>query len=793
MDRKISKNEHQEQKEILTSEIGSDFDEQMLSEDKNPIFLKPKILIPIISIIIITLGIILYIILNNSSPPTPPKKEDDAWDIAYKKAEKYLENFNLTEKISLLYGTENMLGKCCGSIDKIPSKNFTGICLQDGPAGVRFSKKTTSWQSSINTASTFDKNLIYKVGEFQGREFYEKGINIMLGPCLNIMRMPIAGRVWESYGEDPFLNGEAGALIIKGIQSQGVIATAKHFVGNDQETNRKNSSSNIPEQALWEIYIEPFYKAVVKGDVGAIMESYNAINGTFVTENKRIIQDILKNKIGFRGFVMTDWWAIIRKNESSINCGVDMNMPGGRKEGTEYKGKNESYWSDMENWVKDKVVSEERINDAAKRIIATMYKLNQTPNDINAYPSVNIDKNTQNDTTIELNRKVARDSIILLQNEENILPINKNIKSIAIIGNDAIDAGCLPVADCSCINSTNKIFQGHMALGYGSGTTSFNYISDPLTAITKKANELNITITSSTKLINGIEDIETAKKISNESDISIIFINSDSGEDYITLEDSLGDRYHLNAWHNGNELVENITEITNNIIVVINAPSVINLPWKDKVKGIIFAGFPGAESGNALVDILFGDFSPSGHLTYVWGKREDYPTDIDFNNSYNKVNNDVFERQYYYNESIFIGQRWFDLKNIKPIFPFGFGLSYSKFNFSNLNLYMNKNGLNVTFDVENVGNYNASVVGMVFLGFPDEVKNYPVRVFKGFDKKFLTINEKCNMQIIIEEHDLSYYNLEKNDFLRPRNGIFKVYVGENARDFVLNGKVEANY
>ena len=272
--------------------------------------------------------------------------------VAYKKAEKYLANFNLTEKISLLYGTENMLGKCCGSIDKIPSKNFTGICLQDGPAGVRFSKKTTSWQSSINTASTFDKNLIYKVGEFQGREFYEKGINIMLGPCLNIMRMPIAGRVWESYGEDPFLNGEAGALIIKGIQSQGVIATAKHFVGNDQETNRKNSSSNIPEQALWEIYIEPFYKAVVKGDVGAIMESYNAINGTFVTENKRIIQDILKNKIGFKGFVMTDWWAIIRKNESSINCGVDMNMPGGRKEGTDYKGKNESYWSDMENWVK---------------------------------------------------------------------------------------------------------------------------------------------------------------------------------------------------------------------------------------------------------------------------------------------------------------------------------------------------------------------------------------------------------------------------------------------------------
>jgi beta-glucosidase len=168
----------------------------------------------------------------------------------------------------------------------------------------------------------------------------------------------------------------------------------------------------------------------------------------------------------------------------------------------------------MENWVNENKVSKERIDDATVRIIATMYKLNQISDGNNIYPSVDINKDTQNETTIKLNRKVARDSIILLQNEENILPINKNIKSIAIIGNDAIDAGCLPVADCSCINSTNKIFQGHMALGYGSGTTSFNYISDPLTAITKKANELNITITSSTKLINGIEDIETAKKIS---------------------------------------------------------------------------------------------------------------------------------------------------------------------------------------------------------------------------------------------------------------------------------------
>ena len=760
------------------------------NKEKNK-FLKPKILIPIITILILLIVIILYLILKPSSPtpPSPPPKD---WEEAYKKAKDYLSKFTLQEKISLLYGTENMLGKCCGSIDAITTRNFKGICLQDGPAGVRFSSKTTSWQSSINTASTFDKDLIYEVGKLQGKEFYDKGVNIMLGPSLNMMRMPIAGRVWETYGEDPFLTGEVGALIIKGIQSQGVIATAKHFVGNDQETDRKNSSSNIPEEALWEIYIEPFYKAIVKGDVGSIMESYNAINGTFVTENKRIIQEILKDKIGFKGFVMTDWWAITRKNESSINSGVDMNMPGGINEGSQYKGKDKSYWSDMEKWVENKLVSEDRINDAAERIIATMYRFNQI-NENNTYPPIDINKNTQNETTIELNRKVARDSIILLQNNDSILPINKSFEKIAIIGNDAIDEGCLKIKDCSCINSTNNIFHGHMALGYGSGTTSFNYISDPLTAITSKAKELNITITSSTKLIDGKEDIETAKTIVSDSNLTIVFLNSDSGEDYITLEDSLGDRYHLDAWHKGNELMEQITEITNNIIVVINAPSVINLPWKDKVKGIIFAGFPGAESGNALVDILFGDYSPSGHLTYVWGKREDYPTDIDFNISYSNLNNNNIKRQYDYNESIFIGQRWFDLKNIKPIYPFGFGLSYSKFKFSDLDLEMKESGMIVKFNVENIGDYNASVVGMVFLGFPEEVKNYPVKVFKGFDKKFLKVNEKYNMVINIEPHDLSYYNIEKNDFERPKKGKFKVSVGENAGDLILKGEIEANF
>ena len=685
---------------------------------------------------------------------------------------------------------------CVGKLDPFIHKSsntiFNGMCLQDGPTGVRFSNGTSiSWNSPLNTASTFDKKLVYKLGKIQGNEFYEKGINTILSPNLNIMRSPLSGRAWEGFGDDPYLISIMGTLYVKGIQDSGVIANAKHYVGNDQETYRRCSNSIIDERNLWENYLRPFIHVVKFGDIGSIMTSYNAVNGVYLCKNQKLVMDYLKGKIGFKGFVITDWWSIYDSNPDSFNSGVDINMPGGKAFGKKYVGRDMSYWSYLENYVRNGKVKEDRINDAALRIIATMYKFNQMDN----FNSVNFSRNTLNDENIKFQRKVAADSNVLLKNEDNILPINdKKVKKIAILGSDAFERDCPNENDFNCYSSKKPYYKGHSPIGYGSGTTTFKYLITPYEGILNRAKKSNIKVVSHNKLTEkGEEDIKTSIEISKESDIILIFANSISGEEYIRSEDSCGDRFSLTLIHNVDSLINELSKINKNIIVIINSPGPVNLPWKDKVKGIIFAGFPGAESGNALVDILFGDFSPSGHLTYVWGKREDYPTDIDFNNSYNKVNNDVFERQYYYNESIFIGQRWFDLKNIKPIFPFGFGLSYSKFNFSNLNLYMNKNGLNVTFDVENVGNYNASVVGMVFLGFPDEVKNYPVRVFKGFDKKFLTINEKCNMQIIIEEHDLSYYNLEKNDFLRPRNGIFKVYVGENARDFVLNGKVEANY
>ena len=793
----------EEEKKAFSINNG-DNNEYQTEEKNNNICYKLIVFLFFICSLIIIFFIVLKIIFKKNINIFTKNPDFITWEEAYEKASIKLNEFNTTEKLSLLFGIQNMRkqpedGGCVGAIEPIKGK-FPGICLQDGPSGVRFAPNTTSWQAPINTACTFNKSLMYEVGKAMGKEFRDKGINVILGPAMNMQRSPLGGRIWESYGDDPFLSGVCATNIIKGIQSNGVIACAKHYVGNDQETNRKYSSSNIPEQALWEIYIEPFYRSVKEGDVGSIMTAYNAINGTFCINNKRIVQDYLKDIIGFKGFVMTDWWAIKSNDSSNFNNGVDMNMPGGIRSGHSYKGRNNSYWSNFEKLIGNEI-SEKRLNEAVIRILASMYKFDQL-NIYKKYPEINLLKNTLTPKTKKLNREAATQSNVLLKNENNILPL-KNLKgkTIAVIGNDAIYSKCLKIKDCSCITHKNSIFKGHMALGYGSGTTDFKYLIDPLSAIKTRAEKEGINVIYSgniseeyekinnTKFTVGKEDIPGAKEVAKKADICIIFLNSDSGEDFIKLEKSIGDRYDLNAWHSGNELVEAVLGINQNVIVVINSPGPINLPWLDKIKGLIYSGFGGAESGNGIADVLFGYYNPSGHLPFVWGKSENYPS---------QINILIKPKNYEYTEGVFIGQRYFDKFNKEYIFPFGFGLSYTEFEFNNdLNAKMTKEGLNISFSVKNIGEIEGESVPMVFLKFPEGVEcenGYPDKLFKGFDKKRIKPNESIRFDIFVDKHALSYYNVNKKSFVRPEQGKYEVFLGFDARNYnLMKTSVDANY
>ena len=792
---------------MLEGDAKNSLVENDIKEEISPNSNKTKIIIISIIVGFVVLAalvvIIVFFILKDDDDDNNNNNENLkflSWDEAHAKAKEKVKELNDTEKLYMLYGIQNMKksiedGGCVGAIEPIEGK-FGGMCLQDGPAGVRFAPSTQSWQAGINTASTFNRTLMYEVGRVQGKEFREKGVHVALTPGMNIQRSPQGGRLWECYGDDPFLSGAAATEVIKGVQSNGVIACAKHLVGNDQETNRKNSTSNIKEQALWEIYLEPFYRSVKDAEVGSIMAAYSALNDTYCINNSRLVTEILKTKLGYRGFVMSDWWLVATDDPANFLNGVDMNMPGGFDEG-DYVGRDKSYWSHFDQYLEDKDFYN-RLNDAVERILAPMYKLDQ----FNNYPEINLLKNTITDETKRINREAATQSNVLLKNEDNILPIKNTVKKIAIIGNDAAHSDCIKNNDCSCKIGENKIFMGHLGLGYGSGTTAFTYSTDPLTAISNIAKQKGIEIVSSTgitqeeksldenhKVKVGKDDIEKAKIVAKDADLCIIFLMADSGEQYIDLEESVGDRYDLNAWHSGNDLVDAVAEVNEKIVVVINSPGPINVPWLQKVTALIHSGLGGAESGNAIADILFGNYNPSGHLPYVWGTKEQYPSQIDiFSNP----------KKYEYSEGVFVGQRYFDKNNFEPTFPFGYGLSYTTFELQNdLAVSMSKEGLKVTFSVKNTGDMDGDTVPMVFLKFPDNIvteDGYPDKLFKGFDKKLVKKGETVKFEIIVDDHALSYYNLDIKDYVRPTEGKYIVYVGFDAKNYkVLEKDIDAKY
>ena len=744
--------------------------------------------------IIVIVAIIVIVVLvtkddDDSSSSSSLGFEIISWEEAYSKAEEDLAKLNLTDKVNLLYGIGDMsdLSGIIGGNSKI---NLNQINLQDGPSGVRTPNKTTSWPAGINLASTFNRTLMYNVGKEQGNEFRVRGIHIMLGPCMNMMRTPLGGRMWEAYGEDPFLSGATATEVIKGIQENGVIAVAKHYVGNEVEKNRRNSTSNIPEQALWEIYIEPFYRSVKDADVCSIMSSYNDVNGTLLAKNYRLLQTILKDTIGFKGFVMSDWFAIKDNDVANFNSGEDMNMPG------KYSSVD---WTKLEQAVNDGTVKEERVNDAAKRILAAQYKLGQRKN----FPSFDFSVNTITEATKQLNREAAGQSNVLLKNEGNVLPITKDkYPKIAVLGNNAFPNYCINSPDnlCSCRNDTsdanaNKwIWDGHLSMGYGSGATVFNYLIDPLSAITEKANKLGISIVSYGKLTNtsednygvtttiGHEDITGVQDLltrNTDIDLCLIFIMANSGEELLYLERSHGDRYNMDAWHDGNNLVTTVAGSSScgKKVVVINAPGPINVPWLSSVDGVVFSGMGAAESGNGIADVLFGDLNPSGHLPYAWGELNQYPGTINFD--------DTTYSTYNYNEGVFVGQRYFDKNNVNPIFPFGFGLSYTTFTFSGLTTTYDSSNkkLTATFNVKNDGSKDGDVVPMLFLKFPtiDEygTDGYPSKLFKGFDKVFIKSGETKSVSITVDEHALSYYSESEKKF-KMVSGTYDVYIGLNA-------------
>ncbi|MCJ1343879.1 hypothetical protein MMC31_002077 [Peltigera leucophlebia] len=634
--------------------------------------------------------------------PSPWGSGTGDWADAYIKARAFVQQLTLLEKVNLTTGVGWQGEGCVGQNGAIPRLGFRSLCLQDSPLGIRFTDYNSVFPAGVNVAATFDKGLAYARGQALGVENRKKGVDITLGPVAGPLgRLPEGGRNWEGFSPDPVLTGVLLAQTIKGIQSEGVIACAKHYIGNEQEHFRQapeavgvtgfkvndSLSSNIDDVTLHETYLWPFADAVRAG-VGSIMCSYQQVNNSYACQNSLLINQILKGELGFQGFVVSDW-AAQHSGVGSALAGLDMTMPG---DATFLSGN--SYWgANLTIAVLNGTIPQWRIDDMSVRILAAWYFVGRDkatiPINLNSwtldtygfqhfiasqgYALVNqhIDVRGEHSTLI---RQIGAASTVLLKNTNNALPLTGREKFTAIFGSDAGDSPLGPNGcdDRGCDNGT-------LASGWGSGTANFPYLISPATAIQNE-------VVSKGGVVQAITDDWAAKQIAalaRQASVSIVFVNADAGETYIVVDGNRGDRNNLTLWHGGDQLVQNVSSRCNNTILVLHTVGPVllgNYSDNPNITAILWAGLPGEQSGNAIADVLYGRVNPSGRLPFTMAKaREDYGTDILY-----APNKGSGAPQVDFTEGKFIDYRAFDSKNITPVYEFGYGLSYTTFAYTNL-------------------------------------------------------------------------------------------------------------
>ncbi|CAK7198365.1 glycoside hydrolase 3 [Sporothrix eucalyptigena] len=697
------------------------------------------------------------------------------WDAAYTKATAAVGKMSQQDKVNIVSGVGWNKGPCVGNTAAISSINYPELCLQDGPLGVRYGTGVTAFTPGIMAAATWDRALMNQRGQYMGEEAKGCGVHVLLGPVGGPLgKHANGGRNWEGFGPDPYLTGVGMAETIQGMQGAGVQACAKHFILNEQELNRETMSSSVDDRTMHELYLWPFADAVHAG-VASVMCSYNKINGTWACENKHVLNDLLKDELGFRGYVMSDWNA--QHTTSSATSGMDMTMPG-----SDYSGKTILWGPQLTSAVNSGQVAKARLDDMATRILAAWYLVGQDK----GYPGINIKASVQASHKDNV-RAVARDGIVLLKNDGNLLPLAKP-KKLAVVGSAAVvnPQGMNACRDQGCDT-------GALGMGWGSGTASYPYFVAPYDALKTRAaaDGTQISLASSDTTGAGVTSAAQG------ADAALVFITADSGEGYITVERNAGDRNDLDPWHNGNALVAAVADANPNTVVVVHSVGPIILEsilQHTGVKAVVWAGLPSQESGNALVDVLYGLVSPSGKLPYTIAKSAaDYGTTV-------SRGDDNFA------EGLYIDYRHFDQKSIEPRYPFGFGLSYTNFTYGNLQVTAAttaKSGpatgdvapggkadlfetvATVTVNITNSGSVAGAEVPQLYLTLPTAAPAAPPKQLRGFDKLKLAPGAAGTVTFNLRRKDLSYWDVAKG-WVVP-SGTFTVNVGASSRDLRLKG------
>jgi beta-glucosidase len=645
------------------------------------------------------------------------------------RAEILILQMTLDEKIAMVHGLD---GSYVGNVPGNARLGIPALRLQDGPAGVGGGTTgVTAFPAPLAVAASWDVVLMRQYAAALAAEERGKGTNVQLAPMMNMTRVPQAGRNFEGYGEDPYLAAAMAAAGVLGIQSQGVIATAKHFVDNDQETDRDHATSDLDERTQNEIYYPPF-RAAVRAGVGAVMASYNRINGTWACDSQAL-DTVLRKRWGFQGFVMTDWWATF-STVAAANNGLDMEMP----QDLRFSG-----W--LKSAVQSEAVPEARLNEMVRRILTSMFRMGLFDNPTTG----TIDANVRRDEHAQLARDAAARGIVLLKNA-GVLPLDaSSLRSITVIGS----AGAkLPIS-----------------VGDGSARVVLPYQVTPLLGITNR-------VSSSVKLSYSQGDggqIAAAVDVAKNSDVAIVFVGERSSEGV--------DRPGLALPGDQNDLVAAVAAANSRTIVVLNVAAPMVLPWIDSVAATLVAWFPGQENGNAVASVLFGEVNPSGKLPITFPRTADQ-IPVSTLAQFPGVRGHVA-----YSEKLLMGYRWYDANGVPPLFPFGHGLSYTTFAYNNLTIRSAAvpKRIDVALDLTNTGNRPGAETVQLYLGSPESAGEPPQQL-KGFEKVSLSPGETRHVTFSLTPDELSYWDTDIRNWVVPR-GIYRIAVGSSSRDIRLTG------
>lgn len=675
---------------------------------------------------------------------------------------KLVNELTLEEKASLCSGADFWHTE---AIDRL---NIPAAMVSDGPHGIRKQEnladhmgvaesiKAIGFPTASAMACSFDRDLLHKVGDALGEECVAEDLAVLLGPGINMKRSPICGRNFEYYSEDPVVAGELGAAFVNGVQEHGVGTSLKHFAANNQEWRRMSISAEIDERTLREIYLAAFETVVKKAQPWTIMCSYNRINGVYSCENDWLLNKVLRDEWGFEGLVMTDWGAMDER-VPSLKAGLDLEMP-------DCHGETDKL---IVKAVQSGELEESVLDTAVERILTMVDKYLTARKDIDPASMVHplpssVERGYDVAAHHALARTTAEQSAVLLKNED-ILPLQKD-KKIAFIGEFA-KVPRIQGGGSSHINNTSV----ESALDAAGDSVSY-----------AQGFHIDEETTDETLL-------QEAITLAKESDVAVIFAGLPD-----SFESEGFDRTHLNMPANQNELIARISEVQPNVVVVLHSGSPIAMPWLDKVAGVLQMYLAGQASGGAAVNLLFGDATPCGKLAETFPLHlEDNPSYLNFPGNREKV---------CYQEGVFIGYRYYDKKKMDVLFPFGYGLSYTDFTYSNMKVTVNgKNAADVdviketdeivvSADITNTGNCDGAEIVQLYIKNPVVYEIRPEKELRDFAKVFLKAGETKTVTFTLNARAFSYYETRIHDWY-AESGDYEILLASSSRDIRLQDTV----